>query len=66
MGVTYSNIPFREPDGSVRFYRIPTISIPDDFYDKAQAEWLKEHDSAGYVEFMHEVEEAFIATYFGG
>ena len=66
MEVAYIHIPFREPNGSVRFYLIPTIPIPDDFYDKAQAEWLREHDPAGYAEFLHEVEEAFIAIYFGG
>ena len=30
------------------------------------AQRCKEHDPAGYVEYMHEVDEAFIATQFGG
>ena len=66
MEMTYRDIPFREADGSIRTYRIPTISIPDDFYDKSYAEWLKKIDPAGYIEYMHEVEETFIAMYFGG
>ena len=66
MDVTYRDIPFRQSDGSIRTYRIPTYSIPDDYFDKSYAEWLKEHDPAGYIEYMHEVEETFIAINFGG
>jgi len=66
MKVTYRDMRFRQPDGSIRTYRIPTYTVPDDFYDKAYAEKLKEQDPAGYIEYMHEVDEAFIATYFGG
>ena len=66
MEFTYRNISFRNADGSFETITVPTIPIPEGFYDKARAEQLKEHDPAGYVEYMHEVDEAFIATYFGG
>ena len=66
MEVTYRDINFRKVDGSLETRRIPTVMIPDDFYDRERAEWLREHDPAGYVEYMHEVDEAFIAMYFGG
>jgi hypothetical protein len=66
MEFTYRNITFRNADGSFETIPVPTIPIPEGFYDKARAERLKEHDPVGYVEYMHEVDEAFIATYFGG
>ena len=66
MEVTYRNITFREANGALVTRRVPTVAVPDDFYDKQRAAWLKEHDPAGYVEYMHEVDEAFIATQFGG
>lgn len=64
--MTSRNISFREPDGSIHTHRIPTYTVPEDFYDKAYADWLKENDPAAYIEYMHEVEEAFIAMFFGG
>ena len=66
MEMTYIDIPFYEADGSVRTYRMSMISVPDDFYDKSYAEQLKRLDPAGYIEYMHEVEETFVAMYFGG
>ena len=66
MEMTYIDIPFYEADGSVRTYRMSMISVPDDFYDKSYAEQLKRLDPAGYIEYMHEVEETFIAMCFGG
>ena len=66
MEVSYRNVTFREADGGLVTRRIPTVQIPDAFSNKAQAEWLREHDPAGYLEYMHEVDEAFIAQYFGG
>ena len=66
MEVTYRDITFREANGALVTRRVPTVAVPDDFYDKQRAAWLKEHDPAGYVEYMHEVDEAFIATQFGG
>ena len=66
MEMTYIDVPFYEADGSVRTYRMSMISVPDDFYDKSYAEQLKRLDPAGYIEYMHEVEETFIAMYFGG
>lgn len=62
MEVTYRYITFADPDGSNRrTVPVPTISIPDDYYDKAYADWLKEHDPAGYIEYMSIVEETFVA-----
>lgn len=61
MEITYRNVTFRESDGSCRVVRVPTISIPDDFYDKAYAEWLKEHSPADYLEYMRIVEDTFVA-----
>lgn len=66
MEFTYRNITFRNADGSYRTIPVPTVTIPEDFYDKTHADWLKEHDPAGYVEYMREVDEAFLARYFGG
>lgn len=66
MEVSYRNVSFREADGILVTRRIPTVAVPECFYDKNRGEWLKEHDPAGYLEYMHEVDEAFIAQYFGG
>ena len=66
MKADYRVVAFRCPNVTIERRCIPTIQIPDAFYNKEQAEWLKEHDPAGYLEYMHEVDEAFIAQYFGG
>ena len=50
MEVTYRDITFREANGALVTRRVPTVAVPDDFYDKQSAAWLKEHDPAGYVE----------------
>ena len=62
MDVTYRNITFREANGALVTRRVPTVTVPDDFYDKQRAAWLKEHDPAGYVEYRRVVDEAFIAS----
>ena len=59
MEVTYRNITFREANGALVTRRVPTVAVPDDFYDKQHAAW---HDPAGYVEYMRVVDEAFIAS----
>ena len=62
----YCDMQLRQSDGSIRRRRVPTYTVPDEYYDKAGAAWLAEHDPAGYIEYMHEVDEAFIAECFGG
>ena len=62
MEVTYRNITFREANAALVTRRVPTVTVPDDFYDKQRAAWLREHDPAGYVEYMRVVDEAFIAS----
>lgn len=62
MEVRYRNITFREANGALVTRRVPTVTVPDDFYDKQRAAWLREHDPAGYVEYMRVVDEAFIAS----
>ena len=62
MEVRYRNITFREANGALVTRRVPTVAVPESFYDKVHAAWLKEHGPAGYVEYMHEVDEAFIAS----
>ena len=66
MEMTYIDIPFYEADGSVRTYRMSMISVTDDFYDKSYAEQLKTLDPVGYIEYMHIVEETYLAMRFGG
>lgn len=55
---------FRETDGSICTQRVPTISIPDDFYDKSYADWLKKVAPDEYIEYMREVEETYLAVCF--
>lgn len=60
--IGYRDIVMRDRNGKLFVYRMPTVKMPDDFYDKAYADWLKEHNPAEYVEYMRIVEEAFVAT----
>lgn len=59
--IGYRDVTFREADGTRKVVRVPTVEIPEGFYDRTYAEWLKQSDPAGYAEFMHCVEESFIA-----
>ena len=66
MEMTFRDIAFRQPDGSVVIRSVPTYTVPDSFYDKEYADALQKQNPAMYLEYMREVDEAFIATYFPG
>lgn len=66
MDVTYRNIAFREPDGTVRVRSVPTYTVPESYYNREYAQRLWKEDPAAYIEYMREVDEAFLAEYFGG
>ena len=66
MNENYCEVRLRDPDGTLRTYQIPTYAIPESFYNREYIDHLQQTDLAAYVEYMHEVDEEFIARRFGG